>query len=264
LRMPGFSRLPLAALLASAAGASLLALRGAEWQLWAGWGMVEAAALSRERDPWCLAACVALVLPQAGVGGTAASAAVALSAGMVAGSRGAGLAARTAALAGGLVVFLDGRAGGLSIWLAVLVVAAVLPRAGARRALLLAGMAAAPLVGGLPRPSPQQARVVQERYGEGATVWEGPVSVRVGEPELLLRCREPGTVYLDLGAGGVRDPGPVGLVVTDLMALPVASGRETLQVRQTSGWVMVTLERGYSPRTHPVVHLFGAWTGDRR
>ena len=263
MRMPGFSRLPLVALLASAAGASLLALRGAEWQLWAGWGMAAAAALSRERDPWCLAACVALVLPQAGVGGTAASAAVALSAGMVAGSR-AGLAARTAALAGGLVVFLDGRAGGLSIWLAVLVVAAVLPRAGARRALLLAGMAAVPLAGGLPRPSSPQARVVQERYGEGETVWDGPVSVRVGEPELLLRCREPGTVYLDLGAGGVRDPGPVGLVVTDLMALPVTSARETLQVRQTSGWVMVTLERGYSPRTHPVVHLFGAWTGDRR
>jgi len=262
--MPGLSRLPLAALLTAAAGAALLALRGAEWQLWAGWGIAAAAALARERDPWCLAACVALVLPQAGVGGTAASAAVALSAAMVAGSRGAGLAPRTVALAGGLVVFLDGRAGGLSVWLLVLVVAAVLPRAGARRALLLAGMAAVPLAGGLPGPSSPRARVVQERYLEGETVWEGPVSVRVGEPELLLRCREPGTVCLDLGAGGVRDSGPVGLVVTDRMALPVTPGRETLQVRQTSGWVMVTLERGYAPRTHPVVHLFGAWTGDRR
>ena len=261
MRMPGFSRFPFAALLASVAGAAILSLRGAEWQLWAGWGIAAAAALSRERDPWCLAALVALILPQAGVGGTAASVAVVLSAAMVAGSR-AGLAVRTAALAGGLVVFIDGRAAGMEVYLPVLVVAAVLPRLHARRALLLAGMAVVPLAGGLPRPSLPGARVVQERYRGEETVWEGPVSIRLGDPELLLRCGEPGAVSLDLGAGGVRDDGPVGLVVTDLMALPVTAGRETLQVRQTSGWVMVTLERGYRTRTHPVVHLFGAWTGN--
>ena len=158
---------------------------------------------------------------------------------------------------------LDGRAAGLEVYLPVIVVAAVLPRPGARRAVLLAGMAAVPLAGGLPRPSCPQTGVVQERYQGGETVWEGPASIRLGGPELLLRCREPGTVFLDLGAGGVRNAGPVGLVVTDRMALPVTPGRETLQVRQTSGWVMLTLERDYRPRTHPVVHLFGAWTGGR-
>jgi hypothetical protein len=180
---------------------------------------------------------------------------------MVAASR-SGLAARGTALAGGLLAFMGGRAAGMELYLAFLAVAAVLPSAGSRRAALLAGMAVVPLFGRLPLPSSPETRIVGERYGADRTVWDGPYSIHAGGGELLLRVGEPGRVLLDLGAGGVRDDRPVGLVVTDMMALPVRPGRDTLEVRQSSGWVMVTMERQHAPRTHPVVHLYGAWTGE--
>ncbi len=261
MRTPSFSRVPLAALAAAAAGAALLALQGAEWHLWLGWGLAAAAALPRHRDHWCLAAVAALLLPQAGLRGPAATAAVALSAGLVFCSK-AGLAGRAVALAGGLAVFLEGGSKGLEPYLSLLVLTAVLPRPGARRALILAGMAAVPLLGDLPRPSAPGPRVLQEVYRDGGTSWEEPASVYAGEAELLLRCAGPGVVHLDLGSGGVRDAGPVGLVVTDRMALPVHPGRDTLSVEQTEGWVIVTMERSHAPGTHPVVRLYGAWTGE--
>ena len=260
---PRFPSSLLPTALALAAAAAALLTRGFGVAFTCGWLLVGAVSMAGRHQRWRRMALLPLLLPPAGLQGPEAQAAVALAAALVIASD-TGLAIRAIALAGGLLPFLSGESSAMTAPLLLLAIVAVVPGRTLRRAALLAGMALIPIFGEIPRPSQPEPSVVGERFVDGDVAWEGPVNLYTGGESLLLRAGRPCTVVLDLEAGGVRDTAAVGMVVTDLMALPVRSGRDTLEVAVEEGWVLVTMERESSAGAHPVVRLHGAWTGGLR
>jgi hypothetical protein len=244
---------------AAALGTAALAAYGSGWELCFGWGIAAAAALLAGRRAG-IAAMVPLLAAALVSGSVAAPLLVGLAAVLLAVSD-AGLPARSAALIGGLLAFLGSGLGGLWPYAVLFTLVCLLPRRRARLAALLAGVALAPLFGRMPRNLQGGDRIVQESYEGGEVRWAGPRNLYVGSDGLLLRCPRPGTVFLDVEGGGVRDTLPVGLAFTGSMGIPIRPGRDTLGILQSEGWVLLTNERGPSPGEHPVVRLHGAWSG---
>jgi len=242
-------------------GTGGLAIYGCGWELCCGWALIAFAALSG-RDLFALAAIVPLLAFPLLTESTHAPAALALAAALIAVS-GIGFCGRSAALIGALLAFLGGGVGGVWPYLGILTLICVLPSRRLRMGALLAGLAVAPFAFGLPKNNRVEARILQETYRDGMVRWEGPTNLYAGSAGLILRCPEPGSVRLDLEGGGVRDSRPVGLAFSGSMGVPIGSGRDTLEVAQSGGWVLIINERDHSTGEHPVVRLHGAWSGGR-
>jgi hypothetical protein len=160
------------------------------------------------------------------------------------------------------VIMIEGSITGL-LPLFIVSFPVLLFKSGKLRFLSLAGgILTGLLICGLPMASTYRIMTNDEILCKNTVIWPDPLYANLNHPVLLLEAENMDSteLFIEISAGGVRDPSVMGVIETGGQTQQILPGSNIFIFREAASPVVIKLTRKWQPFNHPVIWVQEAWT----